>query len=350
MAALAVLRHADVVPLMGQFQGGSYQDMHELLAYVRESGRVLSYLTQKVTMSYYNFQLATAIGHFHHLFTPWLSVHGYSRLPRLLSSSSDMAAFVVVSSIYFGDVGLVEWACQHRCHFPTSYPLVDIAAWAAQLDILRLLGNHPGTTNAMDVASRDGHLVIVTYLNQHRQEGCTKAAINLAARFNHIDVVAYLQSHRSEGCSSDSLVWAATHGHLTMVQFLLRHYYDTVSSSLAMDAASQHGHLDVVKFLHAHGQTCTTDAVDYACLNGHLGIVKFLLHHRHEGATTRAMSYAAASGHLDLVTFLRQRNVPANVKMAVTNARKNGHFHVATYLCQSAPHVEFELGTLALNV
>ncbi|ETV96200.1 hypothetical protein H310_10394 [Aphanomyces invadans] len=351
MAAAAVLRHVDLLPCMVQFQGGGYPDMRALNAYVREHGRSVLYLTQKVSVSTYNLQLASILVGFRDLFAPWLAFHGLSRVARLISSSSNMGAFVVVSAIYAGDAAILQLYCQ-QIQLPPSYPLVDIAAWADQLDALCLVHTYgaTGTTNAMDVAARDGHEAILAFLHEHRQDGCTRAAMNLAARFNHLQVVSYLQVHRTEGCSSDALVWAATAGHLAMVQFLFEHYSDTITTPLAMDGASQNGHLDVVRFLDAQGQTCTTDAVDHASLNGHLNVVTFLLQNRPEGATTRAMSYAAASGHLEVVQFLRQANVPASMRTAMLNARKNGHHNIVQYLCEADPSVVGQLGNLGINV
>ncbi|CAK4207144.1 unnamed protein product [Aphanomyces euteiches] len=351
MSGRSVLCHGDLLPYMAQFQGGNYLDMMALSRFVSESHRSIAYLEQNATVSYYNALLVQVIDRFRDIFRPWLEQYGMERLPRLLNVSPATASFLLVQAIVHGEVYQVEWMIGHPSfEHCASYPLIDIAAWAGQLEVLLLLQDHARcTTNAMDVAARDGHLDIIHFLHYNRTEGCTRQAMNLAARFNHMEIVAFLQEHRTEGCTSDGLIWAASHGHVDMVELLLTRYGDTISTPHAMDSACQHGWLNVVECLHGLGQPCTTDAMDYACLNGHFAIVKFLHLHRNEGATTRAMSFAAASGHFEIVKFLRSHHYRVNLKTAVANARKNGHFTLAQFLTDGVDPT-IPLQTLALNV
>ncbi len=43
-------------------------------------------------------------------------------------------------------------------------------------------------TEAMDEAAKNGHLDVVTWLHEHRQEGCTGGAMDMAGRHGHLDV------------------------------------------------------------------------------------------------------------------------------------------------------------------
>ncbi|KAF0699801.1 Aste57867_9642 [Aphanomyces stellatus] len=355
-AAAGVLLHADLLPLVGQFQDGENIDMHPLRSFASQSQRSLSYLELGPQVSYFNAELTSTIDGFRALLLPWLRDYGLVRLPRLLASMAPiMEAFVLVQAVVHGDEAMVAWLFQHSCVTSSSaYPLVDVASWANQLSMLAFLHRDlptvRGTANAMDIAARDGHLPIVEFLHRHRTEGCSPQAINLAARFNHLNIVMFLHENRSEGCTTDALVWAAAHGHLDMVRFLLLHDHPGLHTPAAMDSAAQHGYLAVVQLLHDMGQTCTTNAMDYAALNGHLDVLVFLHTHRTEGATTRATSFAAAAGHFQVVRFLREHKYAANLKTALQNARKNGHVDIARYLSDSSDLMTGYMGVLAMNV
>ncbi|KAJ3382930.1 hypothetical protein HDU92_004496 [Lobulomyces angularis] len=72
----------------------------------------------------------------------------------------------------------------------------------------------------MDYASRDGHLEVVKYLSEKRNEGCTTDAMDLASRRGHIEVVKYLSENRTEGCTAKAMDGAARMGHLAVVKYL----------------------------------------------------------------------------------------------------------------------------------
>jgi ankyrin repeat protein len=48
----------------------------------------------------------------------------------------------------------------------------------------------------MDWAARAGHLEVVKFLSENRNEGCTTDAINWAARAGHLEVVKFLSENR----------------------------------------------------------------------------------------------------------------------------------------------------------
>ena len=45
----------------------------------------------------------------------------------------------------------------------------------------------------MDWAAENGHLDVVKFLHENRDEGCSKDAMDDAAKNGHIDVVEYLK-------------------------------------------------------------------------------------------------------------------------------------------------------------
>ena len=160
-----------------------------------------------------------------------------------------------------------------------NYSTVIQAVETKDLPLLQWLNNQGFFfDNAMTWAVRKGHLEVVKWLHENRQEGCTIDAMNWAAGRGHLDVMKWLHENRQEGCTTG-----------------------------AMDYAAEEGHLDVVKWLHENRQEgCTTGAMDYAAEEGHLDVVNWLHENRQEGCTTNAMDWAARNGHLDAVKWLHE--------------------------------------------
>ncbi len=65
------------------------------------------------------------------------------------------------------------------------------------------------TTDAMDWAAEYGHLDVVRYLHEKRQEGCTTDAMDWAAGNGHLDVIKWLHENRHEGCTTKAMNWAS---------------------------------------------------------------------------------------------------------------------------------------------
>ncbi len=57
-----------------------------------------------------------------------------------------------------------------------------------------------------------GHLDILIWLHENRNEGCTVKAMDCASEEGHLDVVKWLHEHRSEGCTSYAMDSAAHRG------------------------------------------------------------------------------------------------------------------------------------------
>ena len=56
--------------------------------------------------------------------------------------------------------------------------------------------------SAMDYASQNGHLNVVKFLHENRNEGCTTCAMDYASENGHLDVVKFLHENRTEGCTT----------------------------------------------------------------------------------------------------------------------------------------------------
>ncbi|CAK4308505.1 unnamed protein product [Aphanomyces euteiches] len=65
----------------------------------------------------------------------------------------------------------------------------------------------------MDIAAKHGHLDVVVFLHENRQEGCTEKAIEGAAEAGHLQVVQYLHAHRFEATTHRAMDYAARNGH-----------------------------------------------------------------------------------------------------------------------------------------
>ncbi|TMW61215.1 hypothetical protein Poli38472_013678 [Pythium oligandrum] len=163
------------------------------------------------------------------------------------------------------------------------------------------------TTDAMDGAAANGHLMTLEYLHWERSEGCTTLAMDKAAGNGHLAVVEFLHTQRMEGC--------------------------TVS---AMNDAAVNGHLHVVKYLHEHcSEGCTTKAMNGAAANGHFDVVRFLHTSRMEGCTADAMYGAIRNGHMDIVEFLHEQQCFfGDVRIALYNAMRKNHLDVIRFVCQ----------------
>jgi len=128
----------------------------------------------------------------------------------------------------------------------------------------------------MDSAAGEGHIDVVIWLHENREEGCSAQAMDSAAMCGHMDVILWLHEHRNEGCTA-----------------------------AAMDHAASNGYLPIVIWLHENRvEGCTEDAMDFAASNCKLDVMVWLWQNRHEGCTSRALSYAAEAGASDIVKWL----------------------------------------------
>lgn len=134
--------------------------------------------------------------------------------------------------------------------------------------------------SAMNVAARSGHLDVVRFLDEvsvksgedvldrvaSRDDSsknggeirvdCTSMAMDLAAVNGHVDVVRFLHDHRNEGCTFRALQGAAARGYVSVVAFLLANRPLECGDELAMAAALRkalaRGHEAVVMVLREH--------------------------------------------------------------------------------------------------
>jgi ankyrin repeat protein len=189
---------------------------------------------------------------------------------------------------------------------------MDWAAGIGHLEVVKWLHENRQegcTKTAMDAAAWNGHLEVIKWLHENRKEGCTKKAMDYAAENGQLEVVKWLHENRQEGCTTDAMDWAATRGFLEVVKWLHQNRNEGCTTD-AMNLAAENGYLEVVKWLHLNRKEgCTTKAMNMAARNGHLEVVKWLHQNRQEGCTTDAMNLAAEKGHQEVIKYLRENNL-----------------------------------------
>ncbi|KAJ3095246.1 hypothetical protein HDU97_007132 [Phlyctochytrium planicorne] len=216
-------------------------------------------------------------------------------------------------------------------------PLLDGAVCSENFELLKYLHGRPrsrATKAAMDRAAEMGRLDMVQFLHFNRTEGCTKAAMDKALANRHFDIARFLSQHRKEGFTPKpyKMDYAAKEGQLEHVKLL--HEIGQSCTTAAMDEAAGRGFLDIVKYLHENSRVgCTNIAMDHAAANGHLEVVKFLHFNRTEGCTQNAMDEAARNCHLDVVVFLHTHRTEGCTKKAMdgylTDQRDDNKAHLS---------------------
>lgn len=88
----------------------------------------------------------------------------------------------------------------------------------------------------MDNVVWTGHFEIVTYLHEHRREGCATSTMNMAAARGKLDVVKYLHENRLEGCTVNAIDMAVLNNREKVASFLLRDRHEGSSPQLLNNA------------------------------------------------------------------------------------------------------------------
>ncbi|OQR87909.1 hypothetical protein ACHHYP_07899 [Achlya hypogyna] len=229
MAALTVLLHNDLLPLIQLFQHGLYEDLLEGYAWWRNLRTEYDSTRQQRMCLIHERRIA---------------------LDEFFVDTPTDRSMLLHASIVDGSLPHVRRWLQYDATLLSKYSM-DCAAAHGHLNVLTYLhtASPKGcTTDAMDFAALRGHLTIVAFLHNHRKEGCTKLAMDFAAGQGHLEVVRFLQEHRGEGCTQQAMDAAARNGHLAVLQYLHRHRREGFSPK-AIPTAMARGHDAVVSFL-----------------------------------------------------------------------------------------------------
>ncbi|RQM11056.1 hypothetical protein B5M09_006013 [Aphanomyces astaci] len=223
----------------------------------------------------------------------------------------------------------------HTLGVDCSSRAMNLAAKEGHLDVVTFLHAHRSegaTTSAMNWAAEYGHFEVVQFLHRHRTEGCTKGAMTRAAKAGHLNIVEFLHFHRNEGGYRDMLHGAVAAGHVHVVDFLTSYRKEEPCSPLAMDDAARLGHLTMVQYLHSHR---------FEAANGHAKVVQYLLSNKshHVLKPALALTSSAAAGQLKIVQKLSPFVDAKACRDAVVAAAKHNHFDILEWFHQERPDV-----------
>ncbi|KAF0699450.1 Aste57867_9992 [Aphanomyces stellatus] len=260
------------------------------------------------------------IAHNHSILSPWLAVHGTTRLVRVFGSMKRMVEIVVLDSVAHGN--LVILAYLHDTFDLLSFDdrLLDLAAHFGHLETLQFLHRlgHPGCSKmAINDAALYGHLNVIQWLCEYREEGFSEAALFGACRNGHVGVLDWLD--RQDGCLHRSprpsdinqmLSEAAAKDHIDVLTWFRMHRPQLVDLSLVdiLQAVVESNH-EVVRRIQkdSDGQ----HAFETAFMRGDVPLVKKL--HVQPGTASRlrilynvdkaVLGVAAARGHVNVIQW-----------------------------------------------
>ena len=102
----------------------------------------------------------------------------------------------------------------------------DLASKCGWLSFIKIRNSFlKFTRHAINLAARNGHLEVVTWLHQNRKEGCTTWAMDFAAANGHLEVLKWLYQNRKEGCTEDAMEFAKENGHFEIVKWLCQNIW-----------------------------------------------------------------------------------------------------------------------------
>ncbi|KAJ8575116.1 hypothetical protein ON010_g4097 [Phytophthora cinnamomi] len=290
----------------------------------------------------------------------------YERLQRVLHAEQPRSDGSTCMSRRHGgdqhkDVGK-QWALKN-------------AAAKGHLEVVKLLVNEDMVYldgQAFCDAATHGHLTVVQWLKENNL-GWNMAykAIDLASSQGHLEVVQFLQSICSATCTHQTMRGAAISGHLHVVQWLHAQFADNPNVDLyeagtkqqfnttVMDVAAMNGHLDVIKYLHEVAlametvtatvmsqlegladsailektvPTCTPAAIQFAAAGDHLDVLQWLHANYWTEPSVDVMDVAASSGNLAMVKWLHEHTAARFSSAAMDGAAKEGHLAVVQWL------------------
>ncbi|EFA77948.1 hypothetical protein PPL_08593 [Heterostelium album PN500] len=204
-----------------------------------------------------------------------------------------------------GYLGLVKFLHYNRTE-GCSTSAIDGAARNGHLEILKFLHfnrTEGCTTGAFDNAARNGHLDILKFLHEYRDEGCSVMAANGAAFEGHLDVIEHLHIWNVE-FTIGAMTNAAVNGHVGIVKFLHENRNEGCQQSTLADSARK-GHLEVVKFIHYNRSECWTgNALEGAIECSKFEVAEFLHSKRIEGVTNSFITKVLKDGDLCKLKFI----------------------------------------------
>ncbi|EGG18670.1 hypothetical protein DFA_04166 [Cavenderia fasciculata] len=241
----------------------------------------------------------------------WASQNGHFEIVKWLYNNKNSGASKFAMN-YAANLEILEYL--HNIGQSCSTTAMDNAA-KIDLEMVKFLHTKRTegcTTNAIDNASKNGHLNIIKYLNLNRTEGGTEKAIDFAVDGNQsMEMIRYLDDHLRQGCSHHAVEIAASKGRLDVIQFLHQRYPSSpdIWTTKVNDNACQAGHLEIVTFLFENRtEGCSIDSVIGATQNNHLNVLKYLqlqpIVQNNRFISTNTLNLAIEQCNLEMIEFL----------------------------------------------
>lgn len=195
-------------------------------------------------------------------------------------------------------------------------------------------------SKAMNEAASNGHLSVLRWLHEFRDEGCTNDAVKFAAYNGHLEVIQWLHQHKPQCFTTDAMDFAAFNGQLKALKWL--HFNRTEGCTMqAMDLAATYGHAEIVQWLHDNRtEGCSVHALTGAAQRGDLGLVKYLYHHYPDFESAKvATRVAALFGRLNIVQFFTLRLQIRVEPCKISDIISNRHFAAAEWLLKESDRI-----------
>ncbi|EFA84713.1 hypothetical protein PPL_01705 [Heterostelium album PN500] len=278
------------------------------------------------------------------------------RSPGIHCSKSEDSLNPIDHASYFGDKSIVQLLLDNG--FTITGHAIEEAIKGGHLALLRfyLEDQHKSCTKdsftiaakvskmAMWYAAINGHLDILIWLHNNRNDGCCITTLDDACRYGHTECVKWLHQNRTDLVVIDAMINAVKNGHLDIVKYLHYNCTQFSTSKLFVDYAAKNGHLEVVKWLlENRSEGCTQNALDLAAQNGHLEIIKFLHYNRLEGCTQNAMDLAAINNHFETVKWLHENRTEGCSPTITVNVSRKGNLEILKFLFENYKDVRNNL-------
>ncbi|OQR97165.1 hypothetical protein THRCLA_21967 [Thraustotheca clavata] len=233
---------------------------------------------------------------------------------------------------------IVMWI-KHKPEWLSPSPL-KLAALCGNFEIVKALMNatkNTWTSEAMDLAARNGYLEIVKWIHELKDgPKCTTNAMDGAATNGHLEVVKYLNEQRTEGCTTKALFGAVRNGYSKVVEYLFNHrpeeytrasyFYAEYYRYRYHRAAKEKDYLGVLKCLRSHGiDHIDENSINVAIRADPLPIFQYMYQNNFVGMTKLMMDEIIKIGDKNAIRFAIEAILEDNNKpISLLDIDENG--------------------------
>jgi len=252
-----------------------------------------------------------------------------------------------------------------------KYKTILYACKNGNLDIIKcLIENHgfkiDNYDETLQLASENGHLDIITYLNGISINNRNIEILYTACRMGHLKIIKSLvecpnDSIRIVNIHSDdnkALHLASEYDHLDIVSYLIEHGASvSADDDKALQVASKRGNIKIVKYLIDHGAGHRIDneyVLRYARESGFLTFLNNLINDDTKDTKDKVKQYFAyiddinknymCNGNLEEYKYILRNNA-LRINNEFEKAIQGGYINIVKYLvehCNADPHINNE--------